>query len=194
MSALRLLRPSSTRKRRANMIYEGVRPLLLIRSNTSIGGCVCPDRLMSAGYSKCNSCELPHPTALGATRPSLVEGGASCFPVALFYPTEGHRERRLHRRLLFTSGSECPTPTESTLSHNRRCTLLVAFKHRRRRGEHLTTWFDRLGGKSVELDEKQRGRRCIPSLLCSLSAVADCGAPWGRGLSIYNSSNSTARI
>jgi hypothetical protein len=94
--------------------------------------------------------ELPHPTALGATRSSLVEGGASCFCVGTCI-RRGHSGSRLRRRLPFTGGSECPTPTEWTLGHNRRCAFLVALEHHRRRGERLTTPLDRRGsGHAVQ--------------------------------------------
>ena len=66
--------------------------------------------------------ELPCPTALGATRPSLVEDRASCFCVGTCIQ-RGHSSSRLHRRLPFTGGSKCPTPTRWTLSHNRQCAL-----------------------------------------------------------------------
>ena len=92
------------------------------------------------------NCELPHPTALGPGRPSLVAGGASCFRVGTCI-RPGHSGSRLRRRLPFTGGSECPTPTDWTPTHNRRCALSVALEHRRRRGEHRTTPFDRRGSK-----------------------------------------------
>jgi hypothetical protein len=93
------------------------------------------------------SSELPHPTALGATRPSVVEGGASCFCVGTCI-RGGHSGSRLHRRLPFTGGSECPTPTGLTLGHNRHCALLVALEQCRRRGERHTTTFDHVGSKA----------------------------------------------
>jgi len=62
--------------------------------------------------------ELPHPTALGATRPSLVAGGASCFCVGTC-TRRGHSGSRLRRRRPVTGGSECPTPTKSTLGATR---------------------------------------------------------------------------
>ena len=71
--------------------------------------------------------ELPHPTALGATRPSLVEGGASCFCVGPC-TRRGHSGSRLRRRFPLTGGSECPTPTDWTLGHNRRRTLFVVVR------------------------------------------------------------------
>jgi hypothetical protein len=91
--------------------------------------------------------ELPHPTALGATRPSLVEGGASCFCVGTCI-RGGHSGSRLRGRLPFTGGSECPTPTGWTLGHNRHCALLVALEQCRRRGERHTTTFDHVGSKA----------------------------------------------
>src|SRR6056297_3605744 len=113
-------------------------------------------------------CELPHPTALGATRPSLVEGGASCFCVGACI-RRGHSGSRLRRRLPFRGGSECPTPTEWTLGHNRRCALLVTLEHRRRRGEHRTTFFHRRGSKGGGKHVNDSCGRCIPSLLASLA-------------------------
>jgi DNA-binding Lrp family transcriptional regulator len=109
---------------------------------------------------------------------ALVEGVASCFSVALFYPIQGHRERRLHRRFPLTGGSECPTPTGSTLGPHNRSTLLVAFKRRVRCGEHLTTNSDRSGSKPIELDGNNQRRRYIPALLHSLRSFRG-----GRGLS-----------
>ena len=92
--------------------------------------------------------ELPQPTALGPARPSLVAVGASCFCVGP-WTRRGHSGSRLRRRSPFISSSECPAPADSTLGHNRRCTLLVAFEHRRRRGERLTTLFDRWGSNTA---------------------------------------------
>ena len=112
--------------------------------------------------------ELPHPTALGAARPSLVEGGASCFCVGACIQC-GHSGSRLRRRLPFTGGSECPTPTGWTLGHNRRCALLVALEHRWRRGKHRTTPFDRGGSKRGGDGGRNSCGRCIPSLLASLA-------------------------
>ena len=120
--------------------------------------------------------ELPCPTALGATRPSLVEDRVSCFCVGTC--TRRHSGFRLCRRLPFTGGSECPTPTRWTLDHNRRCALLVALEHRRRRGEHRTTPFDRRGSKRGGENASNSRGRCIPSLLRSL-----CSLRGGRGLS-----------
>jgi hypothetical protein len=131
-------------------------------------------------------CELPHPTALGATRPSLVEGGASCFCVGI-YTRRGHRNSRLRRRLPFTGGSECPTPTGWTLSHNRRCALLVALEHRRKCGEHRTTLFDCRGGKRGGERASNSCGRCIPSLLTA-SPLAEEG-----GLSALNSAKAVLR-
>ncbi len=109
-----------------------------------------------------SSSELLRPTALGPPRPSLGADGASCFCVETCRnrshsvhktrsvscgPAERQRRSadgsRLRRRLPVTGGSECPTPTGSTLGHNRRCTLVVACEHRRKRGEHLITTFNR---------------------------------------------------
>jgi hypothetical protein len=112
--------------------------------------------------------ELPHPTALGAARPSLVEGGASCFCVGACI-RGGHSGSRLRRRLPFTGGSECPTPTGWTLGHNRRCALLVALEHRRKRGEHRTPPFDRRDSKRGGDSAKNSCGRCISSLLASLA-------------------------
>ena len=118
--------------------------------------------------------ELPRPTALGPTRPSLVEVGASCFCVRTCI-RRGHSGSRLRRRFPFTGGSECPTPTASTLGHNRRCTLLVAFEQRRTRGERLTTLFDRRGSKIMpHSGSEDDDGRCIPSLLAP-SALAEEG-------------------
>jgi hypothetical protein len=83
----------------------------------------------------------------GLTRPSLVEGGASCFCVGTCI-RGGHSGSRLHGRLPFTGGSECPTPTGWTLGHNRHCALLVALEQCRRRGERHTTTFDHVGSKA----------------------------------------------
>lgn len=118
--------------------------------------------------STARNCELPHPTALGLTQPSLVEGGASCFCVGTCR-NRPHSGSRLRRRFPFTGGSECPTPTELTLGHNRRCTLFVAFEQRRKRGEHLTTLFDCRGSKDADSHENKTCGRCIPSLLASLA-------------------------
>ena len=119
-------------------------------------------------------CELPRPTALGPTRPSLVAVGASCFCVGTCI-RRGHSGSRLRRRFPFTGGSECPTPTASTLGHNRRCTLLVAFEQRRTRGECLTTLFDRRGSKAMPYNgSEDDDGRCIPSLLAP-SALAEEG-------------------
>jgi len=108
--------------------------------------------------------ELPRPTALGPTRPSLVEVGASCFCVGTCIRC-GHSGSRLRRRFPFTGGSECPTPTELTLCHNRRCTLFVALGQRRKSGEYLTSLFDCRGSKhSGERARKLYGC-CTPSLL-----------------------------
>ena len=82
--------------------------------------------------------ELPCPAAPGATRPSLVENRVSRSCVGI-YTRRGHRDSRLRRRLPFAGGSECPTPTDWTPGHTRRCALLVALEHRRRRDEHWTT-------------------------------------------------------
>ncbi len=72
---------------------------------------------------------------------------------------------RLRRRFPSTGGSECPAPTGSTLSRNRRCTLLVAFEQRRKRGEHLTVFFDRRGTKAMLYSGSETDDgRCIPSL------------------------------
>ena len=70
---------------------------------------------------------------------------------------------RLRRRFPFTGGSECPTPTGWTLSHNRRCALLVVLEHRRRRGEHRTTLFDRRGSNRGGERASNSCGRCIPS-------------------------------
>jgi hypothetical protein len=121
--------------------------------------------------------ELPRPTALGPTRPSLVEVGASCFCVGTCI-RGGHSGSRLRRRFPFTGGSECPTPTGWTLDHNRLCALLVALEHRRRRGEHRTTLSDHRSSKPVEVYGNNRRRRCIPTLLRSLRSLRG-----GRGLS-----------
>ena len=128
--------------------------------------------------------ELPRLTALGPPRLSLVEVGGSRFCVGV-YIRRGHSIHepqrvslahqnakrsgdgsRLRRRLVFTGGSECHTPTDRTLGHNRRCALLVVgrktelfgdnetaksfrttLEHHRRRGEHRTPPFDRRGSK-----------------------------------------------
>jgi hypothetical protein len=107
-----------------------------------------------AGLNR-DSGELPRPTALGPARPSLVEVGASCFCVGACI-RRGHSGSRLRRRLPFTGGLECPTPTGWTLDHNRRCTLLVAFEQRRRRGEHRTFRFDHRGRKGADSHENKR--------------------------------------
>ena len=93
--------------------------------------------------------ELPRPTVFGPTRPSLVEVGVLWFCVGAcirrghsVHETQASRAThqntkrsedgsRLRRRLPFTGGSECPTPTESTLDHNRRCTLFIIVRGRR---------------------------------------------------------------
>ena len=134
--------------------------------------------------------ELPHPTALGATRPSLVEGGASCFCVGACI-RRGHSDSRLRRRLPLTGGSECPTPTGWTLSHNQRCALLVVVRktssfvmtkiedfrttleHRRKRGEHRTTP-SRRGSKRGGNHANDSCGRCIFSLLAA-SPLAEEG-------------------
>ncbi|MFC7114435.1 potassium channel family protein [Natronoarchaeum sp. GCM10025703] len=119
------------------------------------------DTTVIGALTDSDSSELPCPTALGATRPSLVEGRASCFCVGI-YTQRGHRDSRLRRRFPFRGGSECPTPTESTLGHNRRCTLFVAFEQRQKRGEHLTTSFDRRGSKRGGERASNSCGRCIP--------------------------------
>ena len=118
--------------------------------------------------------ELPCPTALGATRPSLVEDRASCFCVGTCR-NRSHSGSRLRRRFPFTGGSECPTPTGWTLGHNRRCALLVALEHRRRRGEHRTTPFDRVGSKYDGERANNSCGRCIPSLLASSTLAEEGG-------------------
>jgi len=172
--------------------------------------------------------ELPCPTALGATRPSLVEDRVvrkseifgitrifdsrttSCFGVETctrrghsvdeslcdsFAHQNAKRSgdgSRLRRRLPFTGGSECPTPTEWTLSHNRQCALLVVVRkthrvfrddetaspfrttleHCRRRGEYRTTFLDRKSSKCGGHCANNSCGRCIPSLLApSLRSV-----------------------
>jgi len=121
-----------------------------------------------------SSGELPHPTALGATRPWLVEGGASCFCVSTCIQ-RGHSGSRLRRRLPFTGGLECPTPTRWTLDHNRQCALLVALEHRRRCGEHRTTSFGRSGSKRGGERVCEPCGRCIPSLLASSTLAEEGG-------------------
>ncbi len=137
--------------------------------------------------------ELLRPPALGPPRPSLVEDGASCFCVGTcrnrshsVHKTQsvscGPAERcwrsgdgsRLRRRLPVTGGSECPAPTGSTLGHNRRCTLVVAFEHRRKRGEHLIFIFYRNDNKGADSHETKTCGRCLPSLLAP-SALAEEG-------------------
>jgi len=115
-------------------------------------------------------CELPRPTALGPTRPSLVEVGASCFGVGTCR-NRSQSGSRLRRRLPFTGGSECPAPTDSTLGHNRWCALLVTLEHHRERAEHRTTLFDRLGSKPVGERARHSCGRCIPTLLRSLRSL-----------------------
>jgi hypothetical protein len=44
----------------------------------------------------------------------------------------------------------------------------TTFEHRRKRGEHLTTSFDRRGSKDADSHENKRCGRCILSLLASL--------------------------
>ena len=117
--------------------------------------------------------ELPRPTAFGPTRPSLVEVGASCFCVGTCI-RRGHSGSRLRRRFPFTGGSECPTPTESTLCHDQRYTLFVAFEHRRKRGEYLTSSFDCRSSKHSGERARKLCGRCIPSLLAP-SVLADEG-------------------
>ncbi len=151
--------------------------------------------ILSAVYGSLKG-ELPCPTALGATRPSLVEDRASCFCVGTC-TRRGQRGSRLRRRFPFTGSSECPTPTESTLGPHVRCTLVVVvrkarrafrddetaspfrttFEQRTRRGEHLTTPFDDKGSKRIAHSECEPCGRCIPSLLASSTLVEEGGLP-----------------
>jgi hypothetical protein len=117
--------------------------------------------------------ELPCPTALGATRPSLVEGGAPCFCVGTCI-RRGHSGSRLRRRLPLTGGLECPTPTEWTPGHNRERALLVTLEHPRGRGGHRTISLDRGDSKRVGERVCEPCGRCIPSLLAP-SALAEEG-------------------
>jgi hypothetical protein len=119
-------------------------------------------------------CELPCPPALGAIRPSLVEDRASCFCVGTC-TRRGHSGFRLRRRLPFTGGSECPTPPRWTLSHNRRCTLSVAFEHRRERGEYRPIRFNRRGRKRGGERASNSSGRCLPSLLASSTLAEEGG-------------------
>jgi hypothetical protein len=126
---------------------------------------LAPDGRSSASRSRPFARVNRRPTALGATRPSLVAEGASCFCVRTCR-NKSHSGSRLRRRFPLPGGSECPTPTESTLGHNRRCTLFVTFDHRRKRGEHLTTSSDHKGSTAMPYSGSETDDgRCIPSLL-----------------------------
>ena len=91
--------------------------------------------------SRSDRCELPRATALWPTRPSRVELGAFWFCVRTC--TRRHKRSRTPQQIPFTSGSECPAPTGSTLGPHVRRTLVFGFGRRRQRGERLTHWFQR---------------------------------------------------
>jgi len=155
--------------------------------------------------------ELPRPTAFGPPRLSLVEVGGSCFCVGVCI-RRGHSVHetqrvslahqnakrsgdgsRLRRRLPFTGGSECPTPTDWTLGYNRRCAFLSSFERpkyfvmtkRRSRFEPRSNTVGDVVSIVLPLSTAGvvRGRerasnsrgRCIPSLLAS-STLAEEGA------------------
>lgn len=61
---------------------------------------------------------------------------------------------------------ELPHPTKWILSHNHRCTLVVAFEQRWERGEHRTTILDRESSKTIQMWEARAG--AVSSLLASL--------------------------
>ncbi len=141
--------------------------------------------------------ELPRPTP-SALRASVLEVGASCFCVGTCTRrTDGRSGSRLRRRFPRWVVRSVPLLPGATLGPNRRCTLLVvvrkarsAFRddetaspvrttceHRRKRGERLTTAFDRAGSKDTADSESELCGRCIPSLLAPpvRSALAEEG-------------------
>jgi hypothetical protein len=73
------------------------------------------------------------------------------------------------------SGLECPTPTRWTLGHNRRCALLVALEHCRKRDEHRTTTFDRRGSKAMPCSESKTMTALYPLPTRSLRSLLEEG-------------------
>ncbi len=117
--------------------------------------------------------ELLRPTAFGATRPSLVEDGASCFCVGTC--TRRHSGSRLRRRLPSTSGLECPAPTGWTLDYHVRRMRVLAFKHQTHCSEYRTPAFEREGSKAMAYCESDQRRRAYPLPTHSLRSFVEEG-------------------
>jgi hypothetical protein len=117
--------------------------------------------------------ELPPLPRWGLLAPRLLRG-ASWFCVGTCI-RRGHSGSRLRRRHPFTGGSECPTPTDSTLGPRIRRTHLVAFERRTRCGEHRTTPFDRAGSTYSGERASNPCGRCTPSLLAASPLAQEGG-------------------